>query len=107
MGAVAVSDSSACFWDPFPPTGLPHPSLIRGFVPALIVVYCIMFRRYPWEDCSFLKENEGGVDIGERVGREGLGGGKNILQGESTFNQVMRRLYGRMYFVKYPWDNNA
>ena len=76
MGAGRCLSLFACSWDPFHPTGLPHLVLIRGFVPALIVVYCIMFRRYPWEDCSFLKGNEGGVDIGERVGREGLGGGK-------------------------------
>ena len=38
-----VSDSFTCFWDPFPPTGLPRPaidehSLYPTFLPAWVVI---------------------------------------------------------------------
>lgn len=33
----AVSDSFACFEDPFPPIGLPRRASILGYMPSLIV----------------------------------------------------------------------
>jgi hypothetical protein len=32
----AVSDSLACFWDPFTPTGMSGPALIGGEAPNVI-----------------------------------------------------------------------
>lgn len=69
----------ACLWDPFPPTGLPHPDLIRGFVPVLIASCYAVFSWYPWEACSFfLRETEeqwnwgrGGAEVGLREREEG------------------------------------
>lgn len=60
------SDSFVCLWDPFPPTGLPHPALIWGFVPSLTASCYAEFNWYLWEACSLLKGNGGGVDFGER-----------------------------------------
>jgi hypothetical protein len=37
---------------------------------SLIVPYYVVFGWYPWEVCSFLEGNGGGVDLGER----GVGG---------------------------------
>lgn len=72
LGVGTVSDSFACPWDTFPPAGLPHPALIRRFVPSLIVSCYTMFSRYLWEACSFLKVNRGGVDLsGRGAGRSG------------------------------------
>lgn len=42
MGAGAVDYSFDCFGDPFSPTGLPHPDLIRGVVLSLIAIYYAM-----------------------------------------------------------------
>lgn len=39
-GSVGISDYFVCFWDPFPPAGLPCPALMGEFVPGLIVSYC-------------------------------------------------------------------
>ena len=71
----SVFDSLACSWDPFPPTGLPCPALILGFVSGLVVSCYAVFSWYPWEACSFLKGNRGGEDLGERGGERGLLGG--------------------------------
>lgn len=46
VGAEAVSDSSAWFWDPFTPTGLLHPALVWKFVPSLTVICYTMFDDY-------------------------------------------------------------
>lgn len=65
-----VSDSFACTWDPFPPTGLHHPYLIWGFWLSLVNCYA-MFGSYPLEACSFPKWNRGeGVDLGEGEGEK-------------------------------------
>lgn len=61
-----VSDHVAYTWYPFPPTGLPCPALIWGFVPCLIVSCYDMFSGYPWDACPFVKGYGGGVDLGER-----------------------------------------
>ena len=43
----------------------PCTALIRGFVPSVIITCSAMFGFYPWEPCSFLKENRRRVDLGE------------------------------------------
>ena len=63
----------ACSQNPFPPTGLPCPTLIWGFVTSRIVSCYAEFSWYQWEACSFLKGNRGGVDRAvEGVEREKL-----------------------------------
>lgn len=73
MGMGDVSDSLACSWDPFFPTGLPRPALIGGFVPSLIVTCCALFVGNARDVCSF-QNGSRGVDLGERGGWEDLGG---------------------------------
>lgn len=36
-----VSNILATFWDPFPPTGLSCPAIMWGFVPGLILSFCV------------------------------------------------------------------
>ena len=50
----AVSDSFACSWDPFPPTGLPCPALRLQFVPSLIVSCYVMLGEYPGRPTLFV-----------------------------------------------------
>ena len=64
VGIGAVSDSFACFEDPFSPTGLPRPGLTWGFVLSLTITCHAVFGCCPWETCSFLKVNIGRVDLG-------------------------------------------
>lgn len=49
-------------------------------MPSLIVLCYAMFSPYPWEACSFLKEN-GEVDLREKAGGGGTGrrGGKRTV----------------------------
>jgi hypothetical protein len=42
-GSWRVSDSCTGSWDPFPPTGLPRPVLMWGFVPSLIICCYAIF----------------------------------------------------------------
>lgn len=65
-GSRGVSDSFACHWDPFSPTGLLFPALIGGIVPNLIASWSAMFRWYCWEACPFLRGVGGAVGLGER-----------------------------------------
>lgn len=69
-GSRDVPDSSICSWDPFLQAGLPRSALISGFALSLIVTSVTVFSLYPWEDCSFLKGNGGGIDIGRELGAE-------------------------------------
>ena len=41
-GPGPVSDSFASFWDPFSPTGLPHPDMILGYMSSLLVTFYAM-----------------------------------------------------------------
>lgn len=49
----AVSDYFACSSDPFPPTEVPRPALLWGFVPSFIVTCHAAFSWYPWEAWVF------------------------------------------------------
>lgn len=94
-----MCDSSACAWDPCPPTGFPHAAVIGVSVSSLAVTCKAMFSGYPWEACSslfllslfvsfflsyflcfflsflpsfslfFIKKNRRGLDLQERRGR--------------------------------------
>lgn len=70
-GVESVSDSFACFWDPFPPTGLPYPALIWGDVSNFTITWYTMFGCYPWEACPFLKGDEEEWMMGRRDWKEG------------------------------------
>ena len=72
MSPETVFDFFACFWDPFLPIGLPHPSLIGSFGPCFITSCHAVFSCYHWEACCFLKGNGREVDLGESGG--GWGG---------------------------------
>lgn len=39
---MAVTDTSACLWDPFSPTGLSPLALILWYVSGLIIACCVM-----------------------------------------------------------------
>lgn len=47
-------------------------------MPTLSVTFCVIFGSYPWEACSFQKENRGGVDLEKR------GGGGGRLEEETS-----------------------
>lgn len=75
VGVGGVSGPFDCSWNPFPPTGLLHPALLRlGFVPSLSVTCYAVLCLCPWEGCSFLKVNKGGMALEER-GDGGILGG--------------------------------
>lgn len=44
-------------------------------MPTPVVMSYAVFGPYPWEVCSFLKENGGGVDLGRKVDVYGELGG--------------------------------
>ena len=52
------------------------------------IVICILLcsiQCYPWEACSFLKENRGGVNLGKRWVRGELGGMKEVETGAGMY----------------------
>ena len=57
----SVSDSFACSWDPFSPTGLPSPALIWLCVSHLTVTCYAVFGHHPWEAYLLLKGDGGAV----------------------------------------------
>jgi hypothetical protein len=61
----AVSDSLACFWDPFPLTGSPYSASIEEDAPRLTATVYPRADCYPWKASPFLKRKRGG----------GVGGG--------------------------------
>lgn len=59
------------------------------YMPSLTVTGCAVFRWCPWEACSSLKGNGGGVDLGEH-GRRGRAG-----RGEESGTCRWNKLYER------------
>jgi hypothetical protein len=99
MGMGNVSDYFACAWDPFSPTGLPHPVLIWRFVPSLIVT------------CYVQLISPGGLRFSQwkcRSGCQGEGfGGRGILEGmeggEVVIKRHERRIKTFLKIYSYEW----
>lgn len=51
--------------------GLPYPALIQELVPGLTTSCYVIFSRYSWDACSFLKGNEGAAAVGEKESEGG------------------------------------
>ena len=89
-GSKVISDSFACFWDHSPPTVLPCPAFLCV---SLIVFSYAVFNWYPWEGCSFLKENRRAIDLGEKWGQEygGVGASRGCGQGVLYVRRIRKR----------------
>jgi len=81
LGVGSVSDSFASSWNPFPPAGLLHPTLLWEFVPGL-TVNCYAVRLITLGGLLFSEEKQRRDGSGEeRRWQKGLGGEKgNFLK---------------------------
>lgn len=82
-GSWGATDSLVCSLDSFSPTELPCWPMNGGLCLSLCI-FCAMFVWYPWEACSFLKENRRELGLEEkRSGRGEMGGvvgGKTVVR---------------------------
>lgn len=84
---VRISESFGCPWDSFPPIEFPCLVSERGLLSCLIVSSLVPFSCF-MKVCSFLNENEVGIDPGESGGWE--------LRGVDTGQTVVRMYYMRL-----------
>lgn len=100
------------FWDPFHPTRLPPPVLIRGEMSSGIVTWYAVLGWYPWEACPFVR-GKGGVGKGR--GRKGLGGErgncsrvviyeKRIKAKKKKKRKPLHKILSFKYFVRVTGD---
>lgn len=94
VGEGVVSQSSACFWDPFCPTGLPGPVLSWRFVCNLIPSCYALFGFYPWEAWDFLKVKGEGLGMWE-LGRTGRSGGSGNCAWFILYKRILNFLKNR------------
>lgn len=79
VSSRCVSDSFACFWDSFPPTGLPCPALIWRLLLSLIVFCFVLSGCHLLGASSFLEGNGGIWGKGKNVGKlEEMEGGETV-----------------------------